>query len=94
MDYMSTNFGAQAVFLSDHRQTDRRDWTPYSTPVAIQPVWVKMTNANKNKNITQYIEIIFNKLTYYCCTICTKGNKNCLFKTFNIIIVNRHQCRK
>jgi len=33
MDYMSTNFGAQAVLLLECRQTDKqtdkRDWMPY-----------------------------------------------------------------
>jgi len=35
---------AQAVFLLEcgqtDKRTDRRDWTPYSTPAAIQPAWV------------------------------------------------------
>jgi len=54
MDYMSTDFGAnswnrfplahrQTVRQTNkqtHRQTDRRDWTLYPTPAAIQPAWV------------------------------------------------------
>jgi len=41
MDYMSTDFGADSSGRFPFRvQTNRRDWTPYPTPVAIQPASV------------------------------------------------------
>jgi len=42
MDYISADFGDDSsscfhVRARTNRQTDRRDWTPYPTPAAIQP---------------------------------------------------------
>jgi len=54
MDYMSTDFGADSLIpfpfrarkkdkqSLTNRQTDRRDWTPYDIPAAIQPAWVNI----------------------------------------------------
>jgi len=41
MHYISTDFGAYSSSRFPLRtRTDRRDWTPYPTPAAIQPTWI------------------------------------------------------
>jgi len=45
------------------QQTDRRDWTPYSTPAAIQPAWV-IKSASKLRRRGSSNTVIF-KQRYY-----------------------------
>jgi len=51
IENMSTDFGAdssQAISLLERGQTDRRDWTPYTTLAAIQPAWVITSKYSRN----------------------------------------------
>ena len=74
MYYMSTDFAAdissrfcfsERTNKQTNRQTDRRDWTPYRTPAAIQPAWInthecctKISATNKQpKQIRGYLFI-------------------------------------